>query len=36
MGYQLWIEDDAKAKMRRLPGHVRQRIRPAIQIGLAR
>jgi mRNA interferase RelE/StbE len=31
MGYQLWIEDEAKAEIRRLPGHVRQRIRRAIQ-----
>ena|GEM_PF-387061 len=31
MGYQLWIEDEAKAEVRRLPGHLRQRIRRAIQ-----
>ena len=31
MGYQLWIEDGAKAEIRQLPGHVRQRIRQAIQ-----
>jgi mRNA interferase RelE/StbE len=31
MGYQLWIEDEAKAEIRRLPGHVRQRIRRAVQ-----
>jgi mRNA interferase RelE/StbE len=31
MGYQLWIKDEAKAEIRRLPGHVRQRIRQAIQ-----
>ena len=31
MGYQLWIENEAKAEIRRLPGHVRQRIRRAVQ-----
>jgi hypothetical protein len=27
MRYQLWIEDEAKAEIKRLPGHMRQRIR---------
>ena len=31
MDYQLWIEDEAKAEIRRLPGHVRQQIRRAIR-----
>jgi mRNA-degrading endonuclease RelE of RelBE toxin-antitoxin system len=30
MPYQLWIEDQAKAEVERLPGHVRQRIHQAI------
>ena len=30
MGYQLWIENEAKAEITRLPGHVRQRIRRAV------
>lgn len=30
MAYQLWINDEAKAEVRKLPGHVRQRIRRAI------
>ena len=31
MRYQLWIRDEAKAEIRGLPGHVRQRIRRAVQ-----
>src|SRR5215216_3025610 len=31
MPYQLWIEDQAKAEVNRLPGHMRQRIRLAIR-----
>jgi mRNA-degrading endonuclease RelE of RelBE toxin-antitoxin system len=31
MPYQLWIEDQAKAEVNRLPGHTRQRIRQAIR-----
>ena len=31
MSYQLWIEDQAKAEVERLPGHVRQRIHQAIR-----
>ena len=31
MRYQIWIEDEAKAEIRRLPGHMRQRIRQAVQ-----
>ena len=31
MPYQLWIEDQAKAEVERLPGHVRQRIHQAIR-----
>ena len=31
MTYQLWIEDQAKAEVVRVPGHVRQRIRQAIR-----
>jgi mRNA interferase RelE/StbE len=31
MDYRLWIENEAKAEIRRLPGHVRQRIRRAVQ-----
>jgi mRNA interferase RelE/StbE len=30
MAYHLWINDEAKAEVRKLPGHVRQRIRRAI------
>lgn len=31
MRYQLWIKDEAKAEIRRLPGHMRQRIRRAVK-----
>ena len=31
MSYQLWVEDEAKAEIRRLSGHMRQRIRRAVQ-----
>jgi mRNA interferase RelE/StbE len=31
MRYQLWIEDEAKAEIKRLPGHMRQRIRRAVR-----
>ena len=31
MGYQLWIENRAQVEIRRLPGHVRQRVRQAVQ-----
>jgi mRNA-degrading endonuclease RelE of RelBE toxin-antitoxin system len=31
MPYHLWIEDQAKAEVERLPGHMRQRIRQAIR-----
>ena len=31
MRYQLWIEDEAKTEIRRLPGHMRQRIHQAVQ-----
>jgi hypothetical protein len=31
MSYQLWIEDQAKTEVERLPGHVRQRIHQAIR-----
>jgi len=31
MRYQIWIEDKAKVEVRQLPGHMRQRIRRAIQ-----
>jgi mRNA-degrading endonuclease RelE of RelBE toxin-antitoxin system len=31
MGYQLWIEDEAKVEIKRLPGHMRQRIHQAVQ-----
>jgi mRNA interferase RelE/StbE len=31
MPYQLWIEDQAKSEVERLPGHMRQRIRQAIR-----
>lgn len=31
MRYQLWVKDEAKSEIRRLPGHMRQRIRRAVQ-----
>ncbi|MBE7473294.1 MAG: type II toxin-antitoxin system RelE/ParE family toxin [Anaerolineae bacterium] len=31
MKYHLWINDEAKSEIGRLPGHIRQRIRQAIQ-----
>jgi len=31
MRYNLWIENEAKAEIKRLPGHMRQRIRRAVQ-----
>jgi mRNA interferase RelE/StbE len=31
MRYRLWIRDEAKAEIRQLPGHMRQRVRRAIQ-----
>lgn len=31
MRYQLWIEDEVKTEIKRLPGHIRQRIRQAVQ-----
>ena len=31
MSYHLWINDEVKSEIRRLPGHLRQRIRHAIQ-----
>jgi len=31
MNYQIWIEDEAKEELRKLPGNIRQRIRRAIQ-----
>jgi mRNA-degrading endonuclease RelE of RelBE toxin-antitoxin system len=31
MGYRLWIENEAKAEIRQLPGHVRQQIRRAVK-----
>jgi mRNA-degrading endonuclease RelE of RelBE toxin-antitoxin system len=31
MGYQLWIEDEARVEIKRLPGHMRQRIHQAVQ-----
>ena len=31
MPYDLWIENQAKAEVERLPGHMRQRIRQAIR-----
>ena len=31
MHYRLWIEDAAKAEIKHLPGHMRQRVRQAIQ-----
>jgi mRNA interferase RelE/StbE len=30
MRFQVWINDEAKAEIKRLPGHVRQRVRRAI------
>lgn len=31
MKYQLWINNEAKSEIKQLPGHVRQRVRRAIQ-----
>lgn len=31
MSYRLWVEDEAKAEVKRLPGHMRQRMRRAIR-----
>ena len=31
MHYQLWVRDEAKTEIRRMPGHMRQRVRRAIQ-----
>ena len=31
MPYQLWIKDEAKAELKRMPGHMRQRVRRAIR-----
>jgi mRNA-degrading endonuclease RelE of RelBE toxin-antitoxin system len=31
MAYQVWIENEAKAEIRQLPGRVRQRIRQVVQ-----
>ena len=31
MRYHLWVNDEAKAKIKRLPGYMRQRIRRAVQ-----
>lgn len=31
MNYHLWIKNEAKAEIRQLPGHVRQRVRRAIE-----
>ena len=31
MLYSLWIQDDAKAELKRLPGYVRQRVQLAIR-----
>lgn len=31
MRYRLWIKDEAKAEVRSLPGHIRQRVQRAIQ-----
>jgi mRNA interferase RelE/StbE len=31
MHYRLWIKDEAKRELRDLPGHIRQRIRKAIE-----
>jgi mRNA interferase RelE/StbE len=30
MSYHLWIKDEVKPEIKRLPGHIRQRIRRAI------
>lgn len=30
MSYQLWIKDEAKAEIKQLPGHMRSRVRRAI------
>lgn len=29
--YRVWIRDEAKAEVRRLPGHMRQRVRQFVQ-----
>lgn len=31
MGYQFWVQNEAKAEIKQLPGHVRQRVRWALQ-----
>lgn len=31
MRYRLWIKNEAKTEIRRLPGHMRQRVRRAVQ-----
>jgi mRNA interferase RelE/StbE len=31
MSYRLWIKDEAKAEIRELPGHIRQRVRRAVE-----
>ena len=31
MPYRLWIKDEAKAEIRQLPGHIRQRVRQAVR-----
>lgn len=31
MRYRLWVKDEAKTEIRQLPGHMRQRIRRAIE-----
>jgi mRNA-degrading endonuclease RelE of RelBE toxin-antitoxin system len=31
MDYRLWIQNEAKAELKGLPGHVRQQVRRAIQ-----
>jgi mRNA-degrading endonuclease RelE of RelBE toxin-antitoxin system len=31
MRYQVWLKNEAKAEVRRLPGHMRQRVRRTIQ-----
>jgi mRNA-degrading endonuclease RelE of RelBE toxin-antitoxin system len=31
MRYHLWIKDEAKAEMRKLPGYLRQRVQRAVQ-----
>jgi mRNA interferase RelE/StbE len=30
MGYRLWIENEAKTEIKRLPGHMRQRVGRAV------